>query len=198
MAPIPYLTTPPRWSNFDALEWWFPLPDGRVLATRSDRLGFLLRWGPDHRTLFLADVAAQGPLRLPDERQALQAAADFAREQAALRGDDKRPHVVVPERKLVLVRSDAMLSVDGVIWMWRSGVSVKGEPHGASATRMPNGTIKYAPSTSYSEPLIYSGFRLDGTYLGDVRFPKGVSGVSFVAGNAWAGLPRTRTTHRTW
>lgn len=183
LPPTPYLAKPPQ-SNFDPLEWWFPLPDGRILATRTDRLGFLLRSGPDHRTLFLGDVVATGPLYLKDERDELQTSADMIHDfEVRTRRTDRRASVV-PERKPVF--SNAELAVDGRVWFRRRTIGVKVETRRSSSIRMPDGSFKWATS-SYSETTVrYSAFRLDGTYLGDVQFPDGTSWVSFVGDFAWA------------
>lgn len=177
-----YLAKPPA-SNYDPLEWWFPLPDGRILATRTDRLGFLLRAGPDHRVLLLADVPGRAPLYLPDERAELQASADISYDQDIKRGMSNGPRPIVPERKPVSRSTE--LSVDGTVWVRLRTTGVKGEAHPAGTFRLPDGTMKRIMK-SYSEPVIaYSAFRLDGTHLGDVQFPDGTEWITFVGNYAW-------------
>jgi hypothetical protein len=38
---------------------------------------------------------------------------------------------------------------------------------------------------TFFEPPVFSGFRSDGTYLGDVRFPLQANVLAFAGGTAW-------------
>ena len=164
-------------------ESWIPLADGRILATRTDRLGFLIRSGSGGRNLFLADVVTEGPRYLPEERKEQQAVADFQHEQVGRMYPEGFPAFTVPERKLL--SGQLIMAVDGRVWLKRTAVGVKGPARieaGYSDRTGKSGSI----SVTYSDLPVFSAFRLDGTYLGDVRFPPNVTGISFVGDNAWA------------
>jgi hypothetical protein len=85
----------------------------------------------------------------------------------------------------MLVRPDAQATFDGALWVQRSTRSIKrqGVPMGSARSR----DGKQLMST-YLAPTVISGFRVDGTYLGDVRFPPGVQVLlSAIVGDfAWA------------
>ncbi len=162
---------------------WTILPTGQVASATDDRLAILIH-GPGTRVV--AIERAVDPVRYdPADRRERQARSDFA--FASLRPYehmDKPPPV--PEAKSMIREIDKDL--DGRIWVRRGAPSVRVPPHPALHAPPPDSpmTGKPVPTASFAEPEVYDVFRLDGTYLGELRFPLNVSVWAFSGNSAWA------------
>lgn len=84
----------------------------------------------------------------------------------------------IGERKPFAKDLDADL--DGRIWVQRRTPSERVAPK-----TVPTGDGKPSLTVSFREPLVYDAFRTDGTYLGEVTFPKGAEVYAFSGDLAW-------------
>jgi hypothetical protein len=166
-------------------QWWRIRPDGRLLFTRTDKVGFMIvdRNGKNPR---IGEIAAAPVPYLSDERQELQAARDLFRDKCdGGRGGRTPERVIVPETKLPA--RGATLDVDGRIWIAKSTTAQKIPPKViSSCSSRDRGSFKQ--EATYEEPPVFAGFLPDGTYLGEVRFPLRAR-VTFVGNTAWALVP---------
>ena len=182
-------TIPPQRTWFPATprgryapaDQWSALGDGRVVLSRTDMVGFLVKPAKGDRGMVLAEFAVPPAPIDSSERSELQAMVNFWDGQVL--AEDRAPtqHEPVPDHKPA-IRS-LMPDLDGRIWVQRNVVSVKVPPHPAPG----------APhlKQSYGQPTVWSAFRSDGTYLGDVRLPLGAAVIGFSHDVAWALLRET-------
>jgi hypothetical protein len=156
-------------------------PDGRLLLLRTDRVGFLLI-SPTGGKPFVAEIAANPPRYIDDERKEIQALEDWIASNAV-----GRTRQEVPELKLLC--RGLLVDLDGRIWIQRTAEGVKIPP----VTSRLNVEGKGAPvsqnfTRSYAEPVVYVAFQPDGTFLGELHFPVNAK-VSFIGKTAWAVVP---------
>ncbi len=167
-------------TGFEPNNDWTVLPDGRLIAWRTDRLGFFTK-GPRGMTVAeLADAAHRFDTL---ERRELQALQDFSEKHRKPEGDMVYVHGVIPERTQAI--TELRLDLDQRVWLRRSTPSVRTPPRPGGPSR-PNDPKP--PTLSFSEPEVWIAFRLDGTYLGEVRFPLGVQVRAFDKDIAWGTL----------
>lgn len=72
------------------------------------------------------------------------------------------------------------IGLDGQIWVQRYTTAVK-KP--AEDARPPD--ADHRPAQTWREPPLYDVFEPDGTYLGEVRFPEGVSLLAHRGSEVW-------------
>ncbi|MBP7620541.1 MAG: hypothetical protein KA745_06225 [Gemmatimonadales bacterium] len=166
-------------TGYDPDNDWTVLPDGRILAWRTDRVGFFIK-GPTGMTT--AELATNAPRFDPVHRRELQAVQDFAEKHRGSEGGvTNTTHSVVPERKPAIAR--VMLDASQRVWLRRSVASIRVPPRPGLPARPID---PKPPTVSFDEPEVWVAFRLDGTYLGEVRFPMGVQVRVFDKDVAWA------------
>lgn len=153
---------------------WFPLPDGRIVVGRTDKLGFVLvDTNPDVAPL-LAEVPTP-PVPYHEEERAQWEATIRARNEH----QDVDTEQQVPRHKLPA--GVAFADADNRIWVQKHFRSQRGE---SRCTTVVDGAC--VSQTSFREQPVYVAFALDGTYLGEVRFPMGTAMIRFVGNEAWA------------
>jgi len=155
---------------------WSALGDGRVVLSRTDLAGFLVKPARGDRGMVMAQLAVE-PVQIDSaERHEIQEMVDFWDGQ--MLKDDRAPmqHEPVPDHKPAI--RQLLPDLDGRIWLQRNVASVRVPPHPAPG----------APHLrqSFDQPTVWSAFRADGTYLGDVRFPVGMGVIGFSHDVAWA------------
>jgi hypothetical protein len=156
-------------------EWWAPIPDGRVMFTRGDKVGFLLTDPKGTKRPFIAEVTAT-PVRLtPDERKEREALEDFRQQMPT-----KPPRRTVPETKPL--SGGAWVDISGRIIVSRPWTGVKGKPRVTASYGGRAGSGSF--TASWRDDAIYVLFQPDGTLLGEVRFPPEVY-PSFSGDFAW-------------
>lgn len=165
-----------RTQPFNPTNWWAVLPDGRQVAVRSDRAGFLVWSYAKAKRYVWAEIPARAPKYLSAERGELQAYMDWLKTNDP--GDADPSNTKVPADKQV--SAGFIIDGEGRVWIRRTSIGVR-----ISAKDPPRGP-REPPHITYSEPLVYDGFLSTGTFLGEVRFPPNVSQVSFVDNMAWA------------
>jgi hypothetical protein len=190
----------------EASQWSRLLPDGRLLATRTDKVGFLIsqRSGaatvqqsqsgrgalePARETsrdgaprILVAEIPGGPVPYLREEREELQLARNLALDKCQ---NARRERVVVPEAKLPARGGSP--DIDGRIWIGKSTPSQKIPPK-VSASCSSAGVGSFKAEVTYEEPPVYVAFMPDGTFLGEVRFPLRAR-VTFVGNYAWALIP---------
>lgn len=165
--------------QYDPLENWFPMPDGRIIYVRTDKLGFLLV-EPKRRTPpFLAEAEAL-PVPYVDEERAELTRIDEWREQVTP-PNMRRQSTPIPQAKPI-IRWGGIVDLHGRIWFRLSATAEKSTP------RVGMRSGRDSMMVTYDEPVVFAAFQQDGTYLGAVRFPIGAI-VSFVGNAAWAIIP---------
>ena len=167
-----------------ASQWWSTLPDGRLLYTRTDRVGFLIIDRTGRVPPFIAEAPSAPVPYLKEERDELQGLRDFTRDNCMRPGMPAASQSTVPETKLPARGGSADL--DGRIWIAKTAAAKKVPPKIAGMCGGPGGSKKY--ETTYEEPPAYVAFQPDGTLLGEVRFPLRAR-VTFVGNTAWAMVP---------
>jgi hypothetical protein len=174
-----------RWlpEGAEGYQRWTMLGDGRILITRTDKVGFLIV-GRDGK----APLIGEGPgERVPyhrEEREERQAANDLSRDKCGGGRGQQQLRVIVPETKLPA--RWAAVDIDGRIWILKSATALKAPPIIGASCSGPSGSHKV--EITWREPPVYAAFQPDGTYLGEVRFPSGAR-VTFVGNHAWALVP---------
>jgi len=174
-----------RWipEGAEANEWWFLLPDGRIAFTRRDRFSFLVVNRNGKEPLIVE--RSEEPVRfLPEERQELQASADLRREKCSRGQPTER--TIVPETKNPV--DGTTVDIDGRIWISKAMTSQRIAPIKRMLCSGPGVGGTWQSDISYAAPPAFAGFLADGTYLGEVRFPRGAK-VSFAGNVAWALVP---------
>jgi hypothetical protein len=167
-------------TGYDPDNDWTVLPDGRILAWRTDRVGFFVK-GPTGRTM--VELATEAPRFDPLHRRELQAVQDFSEKHRGSEGGvTNTTHGVIPERKPAV--TDLRLDMaQQRVWLRRSVASIRVPPRPGLPARPID---PKPPTVSFDEPEVWVAFRLDGTYLGEVRFPMGVQVRVFDKDVAWA------------
>ncbi|HYV98848.1 MAG TPA: hypothetical protein VE967_15445, partial [Gemmatimonadaceae bacterium] len=160
-------------------EWWAPIPDGRVMLTRTDKVGFLLSDPKRTAAPIIVEAQVEPVKYTPEERKELEALEDFVQTMPRS-GRPAPPRRVFGEIKPVAY--GASVDVDGRIWVSRPGPAQKTKPRIAASYGGREGSGSF--STIYQDQVIFAGFRADGTFLGEVRFPAGVR-PTFVGNTAW-------------
>ena len=179
LSPHLWFTVDPA-TDYEPNEYWTVLSDGRVLGMRTDHLGFLLKPLQSTGLLLRAEVVAEPPRFDPVERRELQAFEDYWDSGAGREGDEPHPRPIVPEIKPNFTRFH--IDIDGRIWLRRNVRSVSSPPH----TPIPGPRNKPPPPMlTFADPVVWSAFDPDGTYLGDIRFPLGTRVLGFTRDIAW-------------
>jgi hypothetical protein len=169
------LAIPPRWSPLypDVYESWMPMPDGRVLVVRSDKVGFLLS-DPAKRTDPMAGELLALPVPYVDEEAAERRAYE---EFLAANQSQYVAKRITDVKPLAVARG--IVDVDGRIWIHRAGPGQKVAAHRLAMIRGNTFTAYW------QNQVIAVCFRPDGTLLGELRFPPGVN-PSYVGDFAWS------------
>ncbi len=154
---------------------WTMLPDGRVVAARSDRIGVLIFPARRGTPLIWTDIPVRAVPFPADERADLQAYYDwFNTNDRADLGPDA---VSVPADKPLITA--LLTDIDDRIWLRRSVPGVRRhdvvEERGAGP-----------PSIHYHEPWTLEAFEEGGAFLGEVQFPADVLQLSIAGSAAWA------------
>lgn len=160
-------------------EMRFALSDGRVVVGRSDKLGFLVIASNGKGAPLIAEYETPPVPYLDDERAQLQAAQRRSVNIEGERIGNSDP-ADIPRFKppLAIIRPDA----DGRIWIMTPGPSTKlAEPR---CNAYMDG--RCLGTTSYTQTNRLLGFRADGTFLGEIRFPKRSGLRAFVGDYAWS------------
>lgn len=173
----------PSWLRSPATSgWWLDwddrsaiLPDGRLIVAGTDRLGFLVRPIGGGRMLLAEHLSKPEPL-LAEERAELVAYLDWNQRMPG--SSRARPSFPSTKPQLISFTGD----LDGRVWLWRHTRAVRGRPVPFVAFS-PGGP--QPPMREYFEPPVFVVFRVDGTYLGEVRFPVGAMLMSFAGDLAW-------------
>ena len=197
-----------RWlpEGAEGFQIWQLLPDGRVVITRTDKIGFMIAGQPKAtRTansgaleparesnanlamapLLIGEIPAAPVAYIAQEREELQISRNLSLDKCGGMGGPPRPRVVVPETKLP--SRSSRVDVDGRIWITKATTAQKIPPKvNASCSTRDRGSFK--AEVTYEEPPVYVAFQPDGTYLGEVRFPLRAR-VSFAGNFAWALVP---------
>ena len=167
-----------------ARQEWYVVPDGRILIIRTDKVGFLIV-DPRGGTPPLIGEFASAPIAYSrEERKELeQLQAWVEAHDGLIEGGrhftEEQKAVPIPRNKLPSKRF--LRDADGRIWVELSTPSTRMEPHGVYSTNGQSFTGRYSETDN-----IYAAFRLDGTFLGEMRFPKGVHRVMFTGDFAWS------------
>lgn len=169
-----------RTTGYEPNNDWTVLPDGRILAWRTDRVGFFVK-GPTGMTT--VELATEAPRFEALHRRELQAVQDFSEKHRGSEGGiTNTTHGVIPERKPAI--TDLRLEMgEQRVWLRRSVASIRVPPRPGLPARPID---PKPPTVSFDEPEVWVAFRLDGTYLGEVRFPMGVQVRVFDKDVAWA------------
>jgi hypothetical protein len=164
---------------------WFPLADGRIVVSRTDKLAFLLIDRAGKARPVIGEVPSKPVPYLAEERKEQQRAA--ARSTFFEEGGKKISTGVAPTvvEEYKLPSLPAFADVNGRIWLRKRVTSVKATPRCTVAFANPDGTSRCSATASYYDPPVYIAFNTDGTYLGEIIFPIGTVMVSFVGEFAW-------------
>ena len=138
-------------------------------------IGYLVRPIGGGRMLLAEHLSKPVPL-LAEERAEWVAYLDWNQKMPGSAG--ARPSLPATKPQLILFTSD----LDGRVWLLRHTRAVRGRPVPFMA--VPPGSPQ-SPLREYFEPPVYTVFRVDGTYLGEVRFPVGAMLMSFAGDIAW-------------
>jgi hypothetical protein len=188
-APGVHIDVPPIFALVPTFIW-FPVPDGRVLVGRTDWVGFQIIDPKGSRPPTEAERPVPSIVYANEERREHQAAQDWDETHGGLVENGKTlgpgsKAVVVPKAKMPVRSID--LDVDGRVWIDRATPS----------TKIPGRTAGPAPGGSYrlsygEQERLSSVFQLDGTFLGDIRFPAPPRGpyLRTFAGNVAWGIVR--------
>ena len=174
-----------RWlsDGSPASQIWRVLPDGRVIVTRTDKIGFLIPGA----TPLIAEVPAVPVPYLPAEREELRVARNLYLDKCGGAGRGGRPaeRVIIPEMKQL--SRGAAIDIDGRVWIGRSTTSERIPPK-LIGSCFSQGRGSFKAEGTYEEPPVFVAFQTDGTYLGEVRFPLRAR-VTFAGKFAWALVP---------
>jgi hypothetical protein len=166
---------------------WVPLPDGRIVVSRTDKLGFLLVDPASRRPPLLSEVPTAPVRYLDEERKALQAAENASGMIEGGRRIAGGVPTTVPEFKVPA--QPAFVDVSGRIWIRKSVASQRVDPYCMSARSDFRGDTCLLKG-NYYDPPVFVAFQVDGTYLGEVRFPLRSRMMAFVGDFAW-GIVRS-------
>lgn len=170
---------------------WEPLPDGRILVTRSDRLGIVIVDPLNAKPPLLSEIPTHPVPMLAEERVQQQAS-----ENASSKFTEGGRTIVLNEPARVsefkLAAPYSHTDTEGRIWITKAMPSEKVERYCNSFQSVhrnePSRCVGYS---SYRDRPAYVGFDTDGTFLGEVRFPMFSGSVAFTGDFAWI---MTRTT----
>ncbi len=175
--PSPFWPLTPR-------QQWYVAPDERVVIIRTDRVGFLVLDPRGGAPPLIGELVRAPIVYTREERKELEQLQAWAEAHNGLiengrrfTGDEKA--VPIPRNKQPSKRF--LPDADGRIWVELSTPSIRMEPHGVYSANGQSFTGRYSETEN-----IYAAFRLDGTFLGEVRFPKGVRSVMFCGDFAWS------------
>lgn len=157
---------------------WQPMPDGRAVIGRSDRLAFLIVDPAGTRAPLIGEVPS-APIVLPkeaiDERRA-------AEEASRKLGPNPSSAIARTEQPAGYITIDA----DQRIWIQKLRPPVKGEPYCMVAGDTPGGDQCIVTGSYHQSSAAFVVFRSDGSFLGEVRMPDGVRGPPAAQGDfAW-------------
>lgn len=169
----------PTGGFFAPQQAWYLLTDGRLIFGRSDKVGFLVVDRTRKEKPLIAELETKPVAFLPEERAELEAREEMFRSSVPSRPGEK-PRAGVPEFKLPM--RGLVIDIDNRVWIYRSTTARKVEPRVGGIVN--NKRISF----TYAEPQLLAAFQLDGTFLGDVRFPMDTR-PTFVGDFAWAILP---------
>lgn len=165
-----------RTPDYNPTNWWGVLPDGRRIAVRSDRAGFLLEGFGGAGSYLWVEVAAKPPRFLPAERAERQALLDWFLKYDPADADPTTK--TIPTSKQLV--KGFLLDVQGRVWIQRTAV---GRRHAAMQAPSEPGA---QPTLTFREPLVFDAFLSNGAFLGEVRFPASVRLASFADDVCWA------------
>jgi hypothetical protein len=165
-------------------QWWSMVRDGRLLYSRTDKVGYLLVDRTGARKPVLVEAASERVPYLKEEREELQALRDFSVEKCSRPGEPPRPRVVVPESKFPA--GGAQEDVSGRLWVRKTAPAMKVPPKIGASCGGSAGSFQF--HVTWEEPPAFVAFQPDGTLLGEVRFPVRAR-VTFVGNTAWALVP---------
>lgn len=169
-------------------EQWVILPDGRAVIGRTDKMGFLLidARNPGVAPL-LAEHAYTPVAYLEEERKELQGNNDAAQKSYELGGE--RFQGSAPTAYSAHKQAFNLLEADddGRVWLYVRTVSEKIPPRCVNYVSFgPDAPSQCRAHVTYGEPPARAAFKLDGTYLGEVRFSMKTNFISFTGQYAWA------------
>ncbi len=177
---------PPPRPKYAAADQWSALNDGRVIMSRTDLVGFLIKTVHGDTPPYFVELSVPTAVIGPDERKEIQTMTDFWDGQVLAHDKVAVQHEPVPNHKPAI--RELMLDGDGRVWVQRNVESVPVPPHPApGASHL---------AQTFDQPTVWSAFRTDGRYLGDVRFPIGVRVIGVVRDVAWALLFDTSNQQR--
>jgi hypothetical protein len=161
---------------------WEPLPDGRILVMRSDRLGIVVVDPLNAKPPLLSEIPTL-PVPMLEEERVQQQASENASSKLIGGGRGGRTIVLnepaeVSEFKLPAPHS--ITDTEGRIWITKAMPSVKVERYCNSIQE--GRCVGYS---SYRDRRAYVGFNTDGTFLGEVRFPMFNGSAAFTGDFAW-------------
>jgi hypothetical protein len=161
---------------------WEPLPDGRILVMRSDRLGIVVVDPLNAKPPLLSEIPTL-PVPMLEEERVQQQASENASSKLIGGGRGGRTIVLnepaeVSEFKLPAPHS--ITDTEGRIWITKAMPSVKVERYCNSIQE--GRCVGYS---SYRDRRAYVGFSTDGTFLGEVRFPMFNGSAAFTGDFAW-------------
>ncbi|HKS05370.1 MAG TPA: 6-bladed beta-propeller [Gemmatimonadaceae bacterium] len=163
---------------------WTIASDGRMVITRSDKLGFLVIDPRTQSTPLVGEVAAT-PIPISDDERAERERVDKWSEANCGLIENGKVVVEGPKAQPVPKIKPLMKAVDvdnnGRVWLWKRTPSVQIPSH---TVRACDG--KSTEGTFTERGRVIAAFQLDGTYLGEVRFPDKAGRIVFVGDFAWA------------
>jgi hypothetical protein len=163
---------------------WLVLPDGLLAWGSTDRLAILLRQPKGATSPLMIEQPTLPVKYVPRERQEILDVLAWARKQYGAAYEPPDPKLVKPAWASMVEDND------GRIWIQRrvGGIKRASEPPSKDAQvgSEDGHPIAPRPKVTYAEPPVFAGFRTDGTYLGEVRFPLGASHITFTGDYAWA------------
>jgi 6-bladed beta-propeller len=181
---------PPAFDDADAAEdfnvprdFWTILPTGQVVSGTDNRMAVLIH-GPGSRVLRI-ERAVPVVRYDPKERAERLAVARYEVGMNAPGTYVGKPPAI-PEVKPMI--RGVVPDLDGRVWVQRSVAGVPVKPHPAFGPLPPgvNRPAQPVPTLSFTEPVVYDVFRLDGTYLGEAQFRPEVHIQAFGRDAVWA------------
>ena len=184
LLPKPWLgsTEGTSWSQHVPRERRLVAHDGRIVVGRTDKLGFLVFDPSGMAAPLIAEVTAEPIVYSQEERTELEAIQKFEAENGGLFEGGRRvdpPDAAVPVPKSKLPAKTIETDIDGRVWIWKSGPSVKQDLH---TLAMLNGLKMYGYFAEPDRTMI--AFLPDGTFLGEIRVPPRAR-LTFVGDFAW-------------
>jgi hypothetical protein len=164
---------------------WEPLPDGRILVMRSDRLGIVIVDPRNAKPPLLSEIPTHPVPMLAEERVQHQAS-----ENASSKFTEGGRTIALNEPANVgefkLAAPYSVTDTEGRIWITKATPSVKVERYCNSFQSIHAGDpVKCVGYSSYRDRPAYVGFDTDGTFLGEVRFPMFSGSAAFTGDFAW-------------